>query len=85
MDFALFMERYGYRIILALMALIILGIIGIFVGAVLVTLRLYGLYVGGIILFITAIYAFTVRRRHLQAYGEAMGKYFYDPKQEKRY
>ncbi|BAD85831.1 hypothetical membrane protein, conserved [Thermococcus kodakarensis KOD1] len=84
MDFALFMERYGYKILLVIMLSIVFGIIGIFVGAVFVTLKSYGLYVGGMILIVTAIYAFTVRRKYLQSYGDAMGKYFYDPKQGKR-
>ncbi|WP_367884672.1 hypothetical protein [Thermococcus sp. JCM 11816] len=47
MDFALFMERYGYKILLVIMLSIVFGIIGIFVGAVFVTLKSYGLYVGG--------------------------------------
>ncbi len=84
MDFALFMERYGYKLLLAIGALVVLAIFGTFVAAILAMIKVYGLYIGGIILAGAAFYAFTVSRRSSQAYADAMSKYFYDPKQGRK-
>jgi predicted lipid-binding transport protein (Tim44 family) len=84
MDFDLFMERYGYKILLVLGALVVLAIFGTFVAGILAMMKVYGLYVGLAILVGAAVYAFTATRRSSQAYAEAMSKYFYDPRQGRR-
>ncbi|WP_342764654.1 hypothetical protein [Thermococcus sp. Bubb.Bath] len=83
-DFALFMERYGYKILLAIGALVVLAIFGTFVAGILAMMKIYGVIIGAIILVGAAFYAFTVTRRSSQAYADAMSKYFYDPKQGRR-
>jgi len=84
MDFALFMERYGYKILFAIFGAIILVIFGVVALSVYSVLKLYGLIFGAMILLSVAVYAFFVQRRALNAYGEAHGKYFYDPKYGKK-
>ncbi len=83
MDFALFMERYGYKILLGIFAAVIivfLSLIGLWAYAL---FKMFGAVALAIILGY-AIYAFVVQRRVLNAYGEAHGKYFYDPKYGKK-
>ncbi|AIU69716.1 membrane protein [Thermococcus eurythermalis] len=84
MDFALFMERYGYKILFAIFGGIVLLIFGVVLLSVYSFLKLYGLLLGGLLLISIAVYAFFAKRRYLNAYGEALGKYFYDPKYGKK-
>lgn len=53
------------KIFFVIMFFIVFGIIGIFVGVVFVILKLYGLYVGGMIFIVIVIYVFIVRRKYL--------------------
>lgn len=78
MDFDLFMERYGYKILFGLFGLVLLtifGVLGLYAYAV---LRLFGLFAGGLLLILALVYAFTAGRRVLDAQAEAHAKYFYD-------
>ncbi|WP_343232453.1 hypothetical protein [Thermococcus sp. 5-4] len=77
-DFDLFMERYGYKILFGLFGLVILTIIGVLALSVYTALRFYGLFAGGLLLLLGAVYAFTVKRRVLDAQAQAHAKYFYD-------
>ncbi|ASJ06516.1 hypothetical protein [Thermococcus pacificus] len=84
MDFDLFMERYGYKMLFGLFGLVLLvifGILGLYVYAV---VRLFGLFVGGLLLVLALVYAFTTGRKLLDARAEAHAKYFYDSRQGKR-
>ncbi len=83
MDFDLFMERYGYKLLFLLFGLVLAGILSVLGLAVYSMLKLFG-YVGAIVLVMYMTYAFLVQRRVLDASAEAHGKYFYDPKQGKR-
>ena len=83
MDFALFMERYGYKILLGIFAAVVIGIIA-FIGFWAYTLlKMFGT-VGLIVILGYALYAFLVQRRVLDAQAKAHGKYFYDPNYGKK-
>jgi len=84
MDFTLFMERYGYKILLGIMVVVIIGLFAIPVLGIATLIKTYGLEVGFIFLIVTAVYGFTVWRRSAEAYAKAHGKYFYDDKWYKR-
>ncbi|AIF69403.1 hypothetical protein PAP_04960 [Palaeococcus pacificus DY20341] len=84
MDFALFMERYGYKIILGIFALIFLGFIAIPLISFAWVFKQFGLYIGGIVIVIILMQAFLVKRRALDSYAKAHAKYFYDDKWYKR-
>lgn len=83
MDFDLFMERYGYKILFLIFAVFIVALLGILGLAVYSMLKLFG-YFGAIALVMYVTYAFLVKRRVLDAQAEAYGKYFYDSRQGKR-
>lgn len=83
MDFSLFMERYGYKILLGLFALILVGFFA-FLG-----LWVYAMFkflgaIAAVVILGYVIYAFIVQRRILDAQAEAHGKYFYDPNYGKK-
>ncbi len=84
MDFALFMERYGYKLLLGIMAAVIIGLFAVPIIGLVKVIKLYGPEIGLLIIITSAIYGFTVWRRHANAYGQAQGKYFYDNKWYKR-
>jgi len=84
MDFALFMERYGYKLLLGIMAAVIIGLFAVPIIGLVKVIKLYGPEIGLLIIITSAIYGFTVWRRHANAYGQAQGKYFYDDKWYKR-
>lgn len=78
MDFALFMERYGYNILLLIVGLIIAAIIGVMALYLYRILRVFGIALGGILLIYLFVLAFGVKRRVLDAQAQAHAKYFYD-------
>jgi uncharacterized membrane protein len=78
MDFALFMERYGYSILLLIIAIIIAAIIGVMAFYVYRILKVFGITLGGILLIYLFVLAFGVKRRALDAQARAHAKYFYD-------
>ncbi|WP_235507096.1 hypothetical protein [Thermococcus barophilus] len=84
MDFELFMERYGYKLLLGLMALVVIVVVGIPILGYIYFLRRYSWEIGGLMLIIVVVYAFSVRRKVMDAYAQAHGKYFYDDKWYKR-
>ncbi|ACS90835.1 hypothetical protein TSIB_1784 [Thermococcus sibiricus MM 739] len=84
MDFALFMERYGYKILLGIMAAVIIGLFAIPALGIATLIKTYGLGIGLVFLIVAAAYGFTVWRRSAEAYAKAHGKYFYDDKWYKR-
>ncbi|ASJ17253.1 hypothetical protein A3L04_09335 [Thermococcus chitonophagus] len=83
MDFALFMERYGYKL-LALIFIIALGIVfGPFLYGFVILLKKYPTFT--IVMFVVgAVYTFLFRSKYWDAYAKAMAKYFYDDKYGKR-
>lgn len=84
MDFDLFMEKYGYKILLGIVAVVIIGLFAIPALGIARLIRTYGLEVGLMFLIVAAAYGFIVWRRSAEAYAEAHGKYFYDDKWYKR-
>ncbi len=83
MDFSLFMERYGYKALLAIGILIVGGVVAFPVIGLILTFRRFGVYFGAGILVLT-LYFMLINRKTLDAYGKAQGKYFYDPKYGKK-
>ena len=83
MDFALFMERYGYKIILGIFVLIFLGFIAIPLIGFAWVFKQFGLYIGGIVVVFILVQAFFVNRRILDSYGKAHSKYFYDDRKRR--
>jgi len=83
-DFDLFMEKYGYKILLGIVAVVIIGLFAIPALGIARLIRTYGLEVGLMFLIVAAAYGFIVWRRSSEAYAEAHGKYFYDDKWYKR-
>ncbi|ASJ14672.1 hypothetical protein A3L10_05815 [Thermococcus radiotolerans] len=82
MDFDLFMERYGYKILLGIFGMIILGmfaIIGIWVYA---ALKYLGLLFGGLILMLVVVRSL-VNKRVLDAQAQVFSKYFYDDRKRR--
>ncbi|GEM_PF-712757 len=84
MDFDLFMERYGYKILLGIIAVVIISLLAIPILGIAELIRMYGLEIGLITIIVSAVYGFTVWRRFNEARAEALGKYFYDDKWYKR-
>ncbi|WP_258085018.1 hypothetical protein [Thermococcus thermotolerans] len=78
MDFDLFMERYGYKILFGIFGLALIVIFGVLAFSVYTVLRLFGLLAGGLLLLFVVVYAFTVKRRVMDAQAQAHAKYFYD-------
>ncbi|ASJ11763.1 MULTISPECIES: hypothetical protein [Thermococcus] len=78
MDFDLFMERYGYKILFGIFGLVLLMILGVLAFSVYAVLKLFGLFAGGLLLLFGILYAFTVKRRVMDAQAQAHAKYFYD-------
>lgn len=83
MDFSLFMERYGYKILLGLFALILLGFFA-FLGLWVYSMFKFFGGIAAVVILGYALYAFLVQRRILDATAEAHGKYFYDPNYGKK-
>ncbi|WP_048146712.1 hypothetical protein [Pyrococcus abyssi] len=77
MDFALFMEKYGYKILLALVFLVVFGIFGVTIFGLIKATKTYGVAFG-VLLLVLIFVRMLVNRRYYEAYGEAMAKYFYD-------
>ncbi|MCD6143310.1 hypothetical protein [Thermococcus sp.] len=84
MDFDLFMEKYGYKILLGIVAAVIIGLFAIPALGIARLIRTYGLEVGLMFLIVAAAYGFIVWRRSAEAYAKAHGKYFYDDKWYKK-
>ena len=82
MDFALFMERYGYRILLGIFALIMIGFFAFLGFWVYSMFKLFGA-LAGIMILGYFLYAFLVQRRILDAQAEAHAKYFYDDRRRR--
>ena len=83
MDFELFMERYGYTILFGIFIAIVAAIFGIVLLWVYSMFKILGIaaiaMIGGYLIF-----SYFIKRRYLDAHGEALGKYFYDPKYGKK-
>ncbi|WP_342667077.1 hypothetical protein [Thermococcus celericrescens] len=77
-DFDLFMERYGYKILFGIFGIVLLTILGVLAFSAYSILRLYGLFAGGLFLLLLVVYALTVKRRVMDAQAQAHAKYFYD-------
>ncbi|NJE26211.1 hypothetical protein E3E22_06175 [Thermococcus sp. MV5] len=84
MDLDLFMEKYGFKILLGIMALVILGLFVVPLLGMVELIKRFGLEIGLFMIIIAALYGFIVWRRTSEAYAEAHGKYFYDDKWYKR-
>ena len=84
MDFALFMERYGYKLLLGIMAAVIIGLFAVPVLGIMKLIKTYSLEIGLMFIIVAATYGFTVWRRYSEAYAKAHGKYFYDDKWYKK-
>ncbi|AEC52771.1 hypothetical protein PNA2_1856 [Pyrococcus sp. NA2] len=87
MDFELFMEKYGYKILGTILALTIGGIFVYLFWGLIKTLRFtYGEI--GLMFVVTLIVLVLIRmlftRKYYEAYGNAMARYFYDDKFGKR-
>ncbi|AEH24476.1 hypothetical protein [Pyrococcus yayanosii] len=76
MDFALFMERYGYKLLALLFVALIVVVVGFPIYVLWHFIRDSPELALGLMVFILVTAAF--RRKLWQSYGEAMGKYFYD-------
>ncbi|EEB73299.1 hypothetical protein [Thermococcus sp. AM4] len=83
MDFALFMERYGYKILLGVFAIILIGFFAVLGFWIYAMFKVFG-SIAAIAIVGYFIYAFVVKRRVLDAQAEAHGKYFYDPNYGKK-
>ncbi|AAL80799.1 hypothetical protein PFDSM3638_03380 [Pyrococcus furiosus DSM 3638] len=82
MDFALFMEKYGYKILGLLLVIIVIVVLAFPFLGLLKFLR-ENWEVAGVLILLILITSF-FRRKYYQAYGEALGRYFYDDKFGKR-
>lgn len=82
MDFSLFMERHGYKILLAVMSAIVIAFIAIPIIGIAVTAKKFGLTFGAFLLIIAIISSLFFRRTS-EAYAEAQGKYFYDNRKKR--
>ncbi|HII60289.1 hypothetical protein [Pyrococcus horikoshii] len=78
MDFALFMEKYGYKILLAVIFIGIFGLIGYVMFGLLKMISGLGVLGLGAGLALLIAMRMLIAGRYYEAYGEAMGKYFYD-------
>jgi len=83
MDFSLFMERYGYKALLAVGVMIVIGVVALPIIGLVVTVKRFGVYFGAGLL-VTVLYFMMLNHKVLNAYGKAQGKYFYDPKYGKK-
>ncbi|NJE86042.1 hypothetical protein E3E23_09440 [Thermococcus sp. CX2] len=83
MDFDLFMERYGYKILFALFGLVLLAIFGTLGLYAYTVFKLFGFFAGGLLLLLGIVYAFTAGRRILDAQAKAHAKYFYDDRRRR--
>ena len=81
-DFDLFMERYGYKILLGIFGMIILGMFAIIVIWAYVALKYLGLLFGGLILMLVAVRSL-VNKRVLDAQARVFSKYFYDDRKRR--
>ncbi|WP_456321455.1 hypothetical protein [Palaeococcus sp. (in: euryarchaeotes)] len=77
MDFSLFMERYGYKILLAVMSALVIIFIAVPIMGIAVTAKKFGLTFGAFLLIIALVSSLFFRRTS-EAYAQAHGKYFYD-------
>ncbi|AEK72931.1 membrane protein, conserved [Thermococcus sp. 4557] len=82
MDFDLFMERYGYKILLGIFGMIILGMFAIIVIWAYVALKYLGLFFGGLIVALVAVRSL-VNKRILDAQARVFSKYFYDDRKRR--
>ncbi|WP_238515827.1 hypothetical protein [Thermococcus sp. 4557] len=81
-DFDLFMERYGYKILLGIFGMIILGMFAIIVIWAYVALKYLGLFFGGLIVALVAVRSL-VNKRILDAQARVFSKYFYDDRKRR--
>ncbi|WP_370519563.1 hypothetical protein [Thermococcus sp. JdF3] len=81
-DFDLFMERYGYKILLAIFGMIVAGIFAIIGIWAYVALKYLGLLFGGLIIALVAVRSL-MNRRILDAQARVFSKYFYDDRRRK--
>nr|WP_148883743.1 hypothetical protein [Thermococcus aciditolerans]QEK15874.1 hypothetical protein FPV09_06740 [Thermococcus aciditolerans] len=82
MDFDLFMERYGYKILLGIFGMIILGMFAIIGIWAYVALKYLGLFFGGLVVALVAVRSL-VNRRILDAQAKVFSKYFYDDRKRR--
>ncbi|ASJ03967.1 hypothetical protein [Thermococcus barossii] len=82
MDFDLFMERYGYKILLALFGLVVAGMFAIIGIWAYVALKYLSLLFGGLVLMLVVIRSL-VSRRVLDAQAQVFSKYFYDDRRKR--
>ncbi|NJE05882.1 hypothetical protein E3E36_06940 [Thermococcus sp. M36] len=78
MDFDLFMERYGYKILFGIFGAVFLVIIGTLLASFYLMFRFLGYFAAAILIVFLFAYAFTVKRRVMDAQAQAHAKYFYD-------
>ncbi|WP_342781698.1 hypothetical protein [Thermococcus aciditolerans] len=81
-DFDLFMERYGYKILLGIFGMIILGMFAIIGIWAYVALKYLGLFFGGLVVALVAVRSL-VNRRILDAQAKVFSKYFYDDRKRR--
>ena len=77
-DFDLFMERYGYKILFGIFGLVFLALLGVLLASFYLLFKFLGYFLAGAIIITLLAYAFTAKRRVLDAYAQAHAKYFYD-------
>ncbi|NJE30492.1 hypothetical protein E3E38_05440 [Thermococcus sp. 18S1] len=82
MDFDLFMERYGYKILLGIFGMIILSMFAIIVIWAYVALKYLGLFFGGLIVALVAVRSL-VNKRILDSQARVFSKYFYDDRKRR--
>ena len=78
MDFDLFMERYGYKILLGIFGAVFIVIIGTLLASFYLLFKVLGYFAATLLVVFLIIYAFTVKRRVMDAHAQAHAKYFYD-------
>ncbi|NJE42763.1 hypothetical protein E3E32_06015 [Thermococcus sp. GR6] len=83
MDFYLFMERYGYKILFGIFGLVLLAIFGTLGLYAYAVFKLFDFFAGGLLLLFVIVYAFTAGRRVLDAQAKAHAKYFYDDRRKR--
>ncbi|WP_346765148.1 hypothetical protein [Thermococcus sp. 18S1] len=81
-DFDLFMERYGYKILLGIFGMIILSMFAIIVIWAYVALKYLGLFFGGLIVALVAVRSL-VNKRILDSQARVFSKYFYDDRKRR--
>ncbi|WP_370520111.1 hypothetical protein [Thermococcus sp. LS1] len=83
MDFDLFMERYGYKILFGIFGVVLLVIIGTLLASFYLLFRYLGYFAASLVIVFLFAYAFTVKRRVIDAQAQAHAKYFYDDRRKR--